>query len=433
MERVRARRRRVVVDNTALAQDIGRRLKAARLRAGLTQQKLAEGRYTKAYVSALEKGLAKPSMAALVFFSERLGLPPNAFLINEAGTWTRMEADLRLAAGEWQAAADAYTSLLESVTGRQARAELLVGLAEALCRLDQGERAIAPGAEALDTFEQLKEEERAAHATYWLSFAHYLRENREEARALLRGLLERVRGGLQVAPDFKVRVLTALAANETRDGEHGLAVSYLEEARGIAGDLDDRRRATFLMTLSISYRQRGDLEGAIRTANESLGLFRAAESDQEVASLEHELALTYLALGNESRAEELAASARRRFEDLGDERHLAHVADTEARIRLARGDARGALERVDEALRCAEATDNQKGTFDALLTRGRAQLMLDDKDAAAATYESATGLARDRGTPAQVREALDEWADTLAGMGEHERAYALTREALRAR
>ena len=57
-------RRRIVVDDSALADGIGGRIRQARLAAGLTQQQLAAGRYTKAYISALEKGHAKPSMAA---------------------------------------------------------------------------------------------------------------------------------------------------------------------------------------------------------------------------------------------------------------------------------------------------------------------------------------------------------------------------------
>ena len=52
-----------------------RPIRRARLAAGLTQQQLAAGRYTKAYVSALENGHSKPSMAALSFLAERLGLP----------------------------------------------------------------------------------------------------------------------------------------------------------------------------------------------------------------------------------------------------------------------------------------------------------------------------------------------------------------------
>ena len=57
--------RKFPVDPTA-----GRRLKVARLRAGLTQRQLAGDRYTAAYISALEKGLTRASMAV------RLGRSP---------------------------------------------------------------------------------------------------------------------------------------------------------------------------------------------------------------------------------------------------------------------------------------------------------------------------------------------------------------------
>ena len=58
-------RRRATVDDTPLARSIGARIRQARLRAGLTQQQLAGERYTKSYVSALENGSSKPSMAGL--------------------------------------------------------------------------------------------------------------------------------------------------------------------------------------------------------------------------------------------------------------------------------------------------------------------------------------------------------------------------------
>jgi len=71
MPRVSANRPRI--DDSPLARKIGDRLRKARLAAGLTQTQLAEPRYTKAYVSALENGLSRPSMAALTHFAGRLG------------------------------------------------------------------------------------------------------------------------------------------------------------------------------------------------------------------------------------------------------------------------------------------------------------------------------------------------------------------------
>src|SRR3989304_364622 len=64
-----------------------------------TRAALAGERYTKAYISALENGLAKPSMAALNYLAGRLGIPVTRLLADEASAWTRLEVDLRLAAG----------------------------------------------------------------------------------------------------------------------------------------------------------------------------------------------------------------------------------------------------------------------------------------------------------------------------------------------
>src|SRR5687768_13845318 len=122
-------RRRVVVDDSPLAHAIGQRLRQARLTAGLTQQQLAGDRYTKAYISALENGIAKPSMAALNYLAPRLGTTASEILSDPSRTWVRLEADLAMASGNWAAALDGYAGLLEGAVERGARAEVLTGMA----------------------------------------------------------------------------------------------------------------------------------------------------------------------------------------------------------------------------------------------------------------------------------------------------------------
>jgi transcriptional regulator with XRE-family HTH domain len=101
-------RRSLAAEDKDLAKQIGARLRAARLKAGLTQQQVAADRYTKAYVSALENGLIKPSMAALRFLAVRLGTTPSELLTDADERWLGLEAELRLASGDWQAAADQF-------------------------------------------------------------------------------------------------------------------------------------------------------------------------------------------------------------------------------------------------------------------------------------------------------------------------------------
>src|SRR5688500_11809247 len=105
MTRAAARTRRViVVDNSHVARRVGDRIRQARVRTGMTQAQVAHGRYTAAYISALERGLAKPSMAALSFLSERLGVSVPDLVAEERPAVRRLEADLLLASGMFQEA-----------------------------------------------------------------------------------------------------------------------------------------------------------------------------------------------------------------------------------------------------------------------------------------------------------------------------------------
>ena len=426
-------RRRVVVDNRALAADIGARIKRARLHAGLTQQQLAGERYTKAYVSALENGLAKPSMAALTFLTERLGTTPAALLADTSIAWSRLEADLHLASADWQAALDAYVDLLDSSPDRGARAEILLGIAESLCRLDQPADAIGPASEAATAFEALGRDEDRARAEYWLASAEHQVDNADEAKAILRGLLDRIRGGLSIDPDSKARILISLAMVEVHHGGASIALGYLEEARALSVELDDRRRGMFLKSLADGYREAGDLEGAIRVGLQGLALLRSAQAHLEAGYLENQLAIAYVAAGNTSRAREIVRVARASAVARGDERLNSFLADTEAIVALESGDAPRALTLADEAIALAEASENEKGLLDALATRAKALSALGRNDEAAAAFEQAADLARDHAPSSRRREILSAWADVLAALGRHDEAYALAREALSAR
>ena len=416
--------------DSALAQQIGARIREARKRSGLTQQQLAGDRYTKAYVSALETGIARPSMVALRYLAERLSLPPSHFLDEQNPTWSRLAVDMTLAAGDWQAAADGYASLLDAPLDDQARAEVLRGRAEALARLDNGKEAVAAAAESARLFGSLGRISDEALARYWLAYGLYLSDQEADAQSLLSSLLERVRAGLKVEPDFEMRLLMALAAVASRSGDYARSLSFLETARGLAEDLDDRRRAMFLFNLAISYQETGDLEAAIRTGTQGLALLRSAGAVFESAQIENTLAMAYLATGNLERAAELADEARVAFEEVGDERYLCAVLDTDAQVALAQGRLHDAATIARRAIEMARATGNRGVELTAMLTEARAQRALSDADGAEARYAEAADLARAGHSAGRTREVLREWAELRAALGDHRGAYELTREAL---
>lgn len=421
---------RATEQDAALARQIGQRIREARKRAGLTQQQLAGERYTKAYVSALETGIARPSMIALSYLSERLGMAPSHFLDEQTPAWTRLEVDMQLASGDWQAAADGYGTLLEQLLDDATRAEVLRGQAEALARLDRGREAVTAAAEAARIFGDLGRVADEALSRYWLAYGLYLADAEADARSMLHGLLERVRAGLRVEPEFEMRLLMALAAVESRSGNYTQSLAHLEVARGMADDLDDRRRASFLFNLAISYRETGDVEAAIRAGTQSLALLRAAGASFESAQIENDLAMAYLATGNLPRARELAAEAHDVFERAGDERYLAAVLDTEAQLALADGEPAQATRVARRAIELADASGNRAVHLAALLTEARALRAAGDATSAEGRYAIAADLARASQVAGRLRDVLREWAGLRAEVGDHRGAYELTNEAL---
>jgi tetratricopeptide (TPR) repeat protein len=414
-----------------LARRVGERIRVARRQAGMTQSQLAGDRYTKAYISALETGITRPSMVALNFVADRLGLPASHFLGDSHPTWTRLEVDMRLASGEWAGAAEGYRALVGTELSDLSRAEVLRGLAEAEARQDHGREAIAAGSEAVRIFAGMGRHADEALARYWMAYGTYLTDNEADARTQLQGLLAQVRDGLQVEPEFEMRVLTALAAVESRVGEHARSLAYLEEARGLADDLDDRRRATFLFNLAITYRETGDVEAAIRVGQQGLALYRAAGAPFESATIENDLALAYLAMGNLDRATEMATEAHEQFEAAGDDRFLAAVLDTEAQIALAGGKHDRALALAARSHQLARETGNRLVETVALITAARVLRARGDRAGAEQRYKAAAELARAGSGQGRLRDLLGEWADLRAEAGDFQGAYELTSEAVR--
>ena len=430
----KTKRNVIVIDNSALARRIGGRLRRARLQSGLTQRELAEGRYTAAYISALERGLAKPSMAALTFIAERLGVPTEHFVADAIELKPlRLEADVALAAGEYRPAIDLYSQLLDRQPDGIVKAEIQVGMAEALCRMDRGPEAVPLAAAAAEVFGGSGRETQAALAHYWVAYGHYQQDNLDQAWSILGELQRRVGEGLNVASDFRFRILTAMANVESRRGEDQRALSYLHEAEALTGELELRKRAIFLGGLAISYRESGDYEASITAGTQSLALHRAAHSSIEQAGLSNDLALTYLKLGSLERAVELAEAAARIADAEQERRLLAHIRETQAQVAMARDDVRGARAFVDAALALASESGNVIATASATQTLGALALREGDTDTAVAAYGRAVELMRGLNMPARLQETLGHLATLMSERGDLAAANRLYAEALAVR
>jgi transcriptional regulator with XRE-family HTH domain len=422
-------RRRVVVDQRELAQAIGARIRAARLAARLTQQELAGERYTKAYISALELGHAKPSMAALDYLAPRLGTTPDRLISDGASRWSRVDADIHLAAGRLPEAAEAYQDLADRATNPVTRGELLLGAAEAICRQHRPQEASPLLAEAIRLLAAGGRPADQKHAQYWLSYVHQMLDDPQEARRLLLDLLG-TDPALAEDPDFEVRVRIALAMIESEHGDAALATLYLEEAKGLTAGLSLNRRGTYFDSLANARAQAGDLEGAIQAGLEALALYRASEQEIRESLIANDLAMSFVRLGNLGRAEELSRSAIAIAERTEHFQTLGHYLDTLATIELARGNAAEALRHADRALALEAEHGPPNDQIGARITRAQALSALDRTEDSNAAWAEAAACARTLGSPVHRRRIFTAWAESLAAQGRHAEAYEVMREAI---
>ena len=245
-------------------------------------------------------------MAALNYLAGRLGVPASSFISDSETAWTRLEADLRLAQGDF---AGRRRGVRRSPRRRaeQARASGAPGrLRRGPVPARPGREAIKPASEAVAIFERARSPGRTDERPVLARLGPPPTDNEEEARALLRSMLDTLRASDVPDPLLNVRVLIALGVVEMGAGRSDVAIAYLREADGLAGEFDTRRRATFLHVIATGYRRAGDHEAAIRAGTESLTLFRSAEARIESAGIANHLALAYLENGSRDRAAEMA-------------------------------------------------------------------------------------------------------------------------------
>src|SRR5436190_13957337 len=86
-------------DQVDEAAGLGERVRRLRAAAGLSQTELAGGRFSKEYVSQIERGKTKPTADTLTWLAERLGADPT-FLSSGVSATDRYRWEAVLARGE---------------------------------------------------------------------------------------------------------------------------------------------------------------------------------------------------------------------------------------------------------------------------------------------------------------------------------------------
>lgn len=125
--------------------ELGERIKAARLEAGLSQRQLCGDRLTRNMLSLIENGSARPSMDTLRYFASQLGKPIGWFLEEQAVVSPNQER-MAQARGCWQRGdAQGVLDSLEGYQGPDGTFDAERGLLGYLATLSVAEQALSLG------------------------------------------------------------------------------------------------------------------------------------------------------------------------------------------------------------------------------------------------------------------------------------------------
>ena len=431
--------------NVASAAGIAGRVRALRRAAGMTQVELADGRFTKQYVSQIERGEVVPSEELLAWLADRLGVEPMLIATGlSAADLERVERDLArgqalLDDHRYLDAIEIFRPLRQSLGAeapRWAYRGAMRGETWALIRLGKvteaaellGEaRATAEG--GADTADEQAEiayltavccytlsTMAAAHVEFaralalldeaaepndrlrsdvyqWRSRCYRRQRDWEAAREDIERALELVEALDDTRRSAEVNLQASLVAE--RQGRWVLARRYAETSRDLFDAVGDTvTKGRVLNNLGGLSHLLGDDDTAIPQLREAFAIFVDAQLQAEAGYVLSSLAEIHRERGDLTEAEAVAQRALALLEGRLD--HVQELGTAQlvlARAHLGQGDleqAEDVLAEVDESYALTESISHQARSW---MVRGELELLRDNESEAARLYrEAATAL-----------------------------------------
>jgi tetratricopeptide (TPR) repeat protein len=426
--------------HASAASALGERVRQLRIARGLTQSKLGLDRFSKEYVSQIERGRVRPNEAALEWLAERLGVSrrflesglssseheQTAGLISSAEAAVAAREFEEAIAKLWRAdelgtVEDPDLELRALLTGAEARSELgrieeafsileaardlvdgnsftdvdranvLFHIGQCRYRLSSIPTAVALFTEALDLIRRsdVIDDRLRSRILRWRSRCYRRQSDWEAARADIEAALElseRLGDGAALAHGYFQASIVA-----ERRGQWVLARSYAEHAKALYEEQEDRLNVgrllnnlgglTFLL---------GDPERAVEFLKEAFTVALEVGSKPDAAQAVSSLAQVHLKTGSPDLAEDHARQALVLLEDRVD------YLDEQGNAQLVLGRAlleQGRLGESEAALAAAEAAFDQLSSRSQRAAVWTAQadlsIRLGDKDRALDLYRRA--------------------------------------------
>ncbi len=308
---------------------LGERLRQLRVAAGMTQTDLAGDRFSKEYVSQIERGKTRPTRETIGWLAERLGVD-QGFLANGVSADERGRVDAALArAGALLEARRNDEALEEFETIRSA--VLATGLAELESRALCGEATV--------------------------------RMRRGQIREAI-ALLERARGlseGSAFSDVERADVLFRLGVARYKLNSIQTAIGLFDEALKLAERSEipsDYLRSNVLAYRSRCYRRRRDLEAAREDVERALELAESLNDKRTAADIYFEASIIADREGHWVLARSYAERAKAAYEELSDRNNLGRLLNNLGGINFLLGHPDKAVGFLKDAVRIALEVGN---------------------------------------------------------------------------
>ncbi len=423
---------------------LGERVRALRVSAGLTQTELAGNRFSKEYISQIERGKTRPTDATIAWLAEQLRVDPT-FLSVGVSTEDRTKVEAQLARAEALSEAHSYEDaiaafrdarpLLDGTGAPELELRALVG--EAWARQQSGE--VGSAVELLQDARQIAEgsefsDLNRAEVLLGLGICRYKLSSIGTAVALFGEALSLAeRSGLP-CDLLRADILGWRSRCHRTQRDYVAAHEDVERALELAQDLGDRRAIanTYFQASLIAQRQ-GHWVLSRSYAQRAKELYQQLNDERNVGRLLLMLGGLTLLLGDEEHAVEHLKASYSRALDSDSPADAAQALEGIARVHLNRGE----YDQADDLAR--KALDLLLGREDYLhevcpsqLVLGRALLERGRLEEAEECFRAADAAAEQMASISHRTEAWVALGDLAARRGEDREAARLYRNAAEA-
>ena len=423
---------------------LGERVRSLRTAAGLTQNDLAGGRFSKEYISQIERGKTRPTEATVGLLAARLGVDP-AFLSDGVSTEERTKVETMLARAEALSEAHLYAEAIQafrevepSVDGTAAPAlefRLLMGEAWTLQQHGEINTAIERLQRARELAEgaQFSDVERA-DVLFRLAVCRYKLSSIGTAVALFGEALALAESSGLPCDLLRADILGWRSRCHRLQRDYVAAHEDVGRALELAQDLGDRRAIanTYFQASLIAQRQ-GHWVLSRSYAQRAKDLYQELNDERNVGRLLLALGGLTLLLGDEEQAvEHLKASFSRALES-DSPPDAAQALQGLARVHLNRGEYDEADELARKGLALLEGRDDYlHEVCPSQLVLGRALMERGRLDEAEDCFRAADAAAEQLASISHRTEAWVALGDLAARRGNDRESARLYRNAAEA-